>query len=497
MFYINRPKKIISQGSSFEVSNLIVNYEDKKLNSVIDRLYKKYTNYFGLDIYDKKEKLIVSLKIDESNHFDNIENSEVYYINSKINSIEIIAKNSRGLISAFTNLIYNAILNKSFYEYEIIDFPDIMERRVHLDCGRKFFTKDWIINLLDFMSDLNLNTLNFHFSDNRGYRIESNIAPEIVSKDGYLTFNDVSEILEHAKNLSIKIIPSFDTPGHVDHILNIHPEFALKSINGNPSKIALDITSHKAIDFIKSLYLEHLSIFDEQEEFHIGGDEFMEFHKNEFINEYQPVLDNFAKEKYGEKYSWKDAFVGYINDIYELFTSHSKKVRIWNDGIFYGENNPDIPKQLIKPSKDINIDYWCIMSWTKNVAPLDTFINKDYKNIYNSNSDYLYYVLREDTPEDGHPMHSWNFKNAYKKIFNEWSPGKFSGTTLDDKSPLIKGSSISIWCDNQNIASEDEVFEDIIKEFIVFSLITYDVNKSNSNYIVENIENLAPLFKMN
>lgn len=501
MFYINYPKVPILQGFPFKICDLIFTYEDDSLKDVVDRLYNKYLSIFedrigDRDKIDDDEKLLISLNIDTTEFLENFPSNEVYYIHSNVDFVEIVAKTKRGLISGLSNFFYNAIFNEYFATYEVIDYPTTKERRVHLDCGRKYFTKDWIINFLDFMCDLNLNTLNFHFSDNKGYRIESKVAPEIVSKDGYLTFDEISEILSHAKKLDIKIIPSFDTPGHVDHILKIHPEFALKSIDGKPSKIALDITSSEAVDFVKKLYMELLSIFKEQEEFHIGGDEFMEFHKDEFINEYQPVLDNYAHEKYGKKYSWKDAFVGYINEIYDLFASHGKKVRIWNDGIFYGENNPSIPKQKIKPSKDINIDYWCIMPWTENVVPVETFIKKGYKNIYNSNSDYLYYVLREEMPEDGRPMHSWNFKNAYLKIYENWSPGKFSGSVLKDKNPNIKGTSISIWCDNKYAATEKEIFNDIIREFIVFSLNNHDLEKENFGDMVEMIDELESWFKM-
>lgn len=502
MYYINSPKVLIHQGNAFKPCELLFNYEDTSLNDTINRLYKKYLNVFKSEFVDfdktsKHKKLSISLKIDNQNILENYPNNETYSLHSNTTFVEIIAKTKRGLISGLTNFIYTAILNKSLHVYKVIDYPVIKERRVHLDCGRKYFTKDWIIHFIDFMSDLNLNTLNFHFSDTKGYRINSKIAPEIVSKDGYLTFDEISEILDHAQNLNIKIIPSFDTPGHVNHILKIHPEYALKSIDQKPSDIALDITSKDAIDFVKSLYKEHLDIFKNQDEFHIGGDEFMEFHREGFINEYQNVLDDFAHKKYGSDYSWKDVFVGYINEIYELFTSHSKKVRIWNDGIFYGENNPAIPKQKIVPPKDINIDYWCIMPWTKNVVPVDLFIEKGYENIYNSNSDYLYYVLREEKPEDERLMHSWNFHNAYLKIFNEWSPDRFSGSDLSDRSFLIKGTSISIWCDNQDIATEKEIFNDIIKEFIIFSLNNYDDQKENYRHIIDRIDELEEWFKIN
>lgn len=485
MFPLHIPKKIINSGNYYKLKKIVFNHSIENLDIILNKYNEKYERlYMSEDIFE------LTVKIDSNEYLSEVLSDEKFYILSRNNFAKIISNSYEGILNGVKFFYQNIFFNNSMQEYEVLDYPDIEERRVHLDCGRKYFSKKWIMDLISFMFEINLNTLNFHFSDNKGYRIWSNVSPEIVSKDGFLTWDEIEEILNFSEIHGIKIIPSFDTPGHVDHILKIHPEYALNDINGNYSKKALDITSNSALNFVKNLYLEQMEIFKKCEHFHIGGDEFMEFHKEDFVKNFRPILDNFAKLKYGNNHSWKDAFIGYLKDISELVQENGFKPRIWNDGLFYGENKPDIPKQLIQLDKSIGIDYWCIMGWTSNVASLDVILKNGYTNIYNSNSDYLYYVLRESIPDDGRKQNSWNFKKASRKIFDEWSVGKFSGYILEDSDPIIKGTSISIWCDNFDLVDENEIFSDIIDEFIIFSLISYDRNKNKYNNLFSNLKKI-------
>ena len=63
-----------------------------------------------------------------------------------------------------------------------------------------------------------MNALQIHFSENMGFRIECETDPIYLS-DQYLTKTEVREIfLAEAKKYGINVIPSFDSPGHVDQI---------------------------------------------------------------------------------------------------------------------------------------------------------------------------------------------------------------------------------------------------------------------------------------
>ena len=86
------------------------------------------------------------------------------------------------------------------------------------------------------LADLKLNQLHLHFSDNEGFRIESESHPEVVSKQ-HLTKRQVGEIVEYARRRHIRVTPELDMPGHLRAALAEHPELRLAG-----STDALDIS---------------------------------------------------------------------------------------------------------------------------------------------------------------------------------------------------------------------------------------------------------------
>lgn len=374
--------------------------------------------------------------------------------------------------------------NNSLVYGTIVDYPNLEERRVHVDMARKYISKDWIIQHIRELSYMKMNTIQLHFSENLGFRIESDFDPEIVSQDGYLTKSEIKEILEEARLYGVNVIPSLDTPGHVEHILKVHPEYGQIDKYGNKSTVALDITNPEAINYIKGLYSEYIELFKGCTDFHIGADEYMEFDRAPFTTNYKAVLNTYAIEKFGIGYTWKDAIADYINEIAELVHEGGFKPRIWNDGIYYGENSYTETKQQIKMKDYIGIDFWSQMSWNSSIAKLNTFIQKGHKDIYNINASFFYYVLRTSAPTDGRAQHSFDYLNQDVRIYNEWTPGKFQGNTIDDNSEFIRGASLAIWCDKPDLVSEDVITEDISKELRSLATKSWNV-RSNSIASIE------------
>src|SRR5699024_1620870 len=128
----------------------------------------------------------------------------------------------------------------------------------------------------------------------------------------------------------IEIIPSFDTPGHVEHILKTYPKFGQIDIHVNHSQVALDITNPQAISFVKMMLDEIMDIFQESTHIHIGDDEYMEFDRDPFVSDVMPYLNQYAKEHLGEGYTWKDVVANYIHEIAKHVYQKGFKPRIWN-----------------------------------------------------------------------------------------------------------------------------------------------------------------------
>ena len=412
---------------------------------------------------------------------DKTTSKEAYKITIDDTGIHLTGASETAVLYGLRTIEQLTIANNSTLAYgEIVDYPNVAERRIHVDMARKYISKDWFIRQIREMSYFKMNAIQMHFSENLGFRIECETDPSIVSEE-HLTKADVREILAEAKKYGVKVIPSFDSPGHVDQILRAHPEYGQKDKYGNHYKSGLDVTNPEAIKYIYSLYDEYMELFKGCTDFHIGGDEYMEFDRAPFTTQYKEVLDNYARENIDPNATWKDVIAKYINDLAEHVHEKGFTPRIWNDGIYYGENSWGQNKQMIEMHKYIGIDFWSQMSWNYSIAKLQTFLDKGHDTIYNVNASFFYYVLRPSMPDDGRKQHSFDNLNSDKLIFDQWTPGKFQANTIADDNPSIKGASLAIWCDKADVCDEDTITEDIANE--MRALATKAWNTSSNSII--------------
>ena len=410
---------------------------------------------------------------------DKTTSKEAYKITIDDTGIHLTGASETAVLYGLRTIEQLAIANNNNLAYgEIVDYPNVAERRIHVDMARKYISKEWFIRQIREMSYFKMNAIQMHFSENLGFRIECETDPSIVSEQ-HLTKADVREILAEAKKYGVKVIPSFDSPGHVDQILRAHPEYGQVDAYGNHYKSGLDVTNPEAIKYIYSLYDEYMELFEGCTDFHIGGDEYMEFDRAPFTTQYKSVLDNYARENIDPNATWKDVIAKYINDLAEHVHEKGFTPRIWNDGIYYGENSYYGKKQMIQMHKYIGIDFWSQMSWNSSIAKLQTFLDKGHDTVYNVNASFFYYVLRPSMPNDGRKQHSFDNLNSDKLIFDQWTPGKFQANTIADDNPAIKGASLAIWCDKADVCDEDTITEDISNEMRALATKAWNT-KSNS-----------------
>lgn len=491
---------IIDESTRFVILNTKEYLNNYRLKEVVELISGEFlakqipTNKEINKVYADSSQITpkdIVICLDKEKLIRNKSNShEAYKIEINENGVKLTAASETAVMYGLRTMQHLFINNHNKLVYgTIVDYPDVLERRVHVDIARKYISKDWIIQHIRELSYFKMNTLQLHFSENLGFRIESDFDPLIVSKDGYLTKSEIREILEEARKYSINVIPSLDTPGHVEHILKIHPEYGQINKYNERSKVALDITNPEAINYVKNLYKEYMDLFEGCMDFHIGGDEYMEFDKSPFLTEYKKVLDDYARENLGENYTWKDTIANYINDIAAFVHENGFKPRIWNDGIYYGENDENENRQRIKMNDYIGIDFWSQMKWNPNIGKLSTFIEKGHKDIYNVNADFFYYVLKTYKPDNGLKEHSFDYLDQDAKIYNEWTPGQFQANSIDDKSEVIKGVSLAIWCDKPDLVNEDTITKDISKELRALASKSWntssnkiaDINKFRAN----------------
>ena len=198
------------------------NLENERLAEVVELVNSEFmekevvsANPFAM-VYANAEDVgpaDVFIKLDTENPIcEDSDSEEAYRIDIGADGVTITAASENAVMYALRTIQNYMVANQGLPYGTIIDYPDVAERRLHVDCARKYISKDWFIRQIREMSFLKMNTIQMHFYENLGFRIECETDPAIVS-DEYLTKAEVREILEEARKYGIKVIPSFDSPG--------------------------------------------------------------------------------------------------------------------------------------------------------------------------------------------------------------------------------------------------------------------------------------------
>lgn len=317
-------------------------------------------------------------------------------------------------------------------------------RILHLDCGRKYFTKDWIIALLYEMQAAGYNQLQLAFG-NDGLRfllddmsftangtpyshntvvekVEAGNAAQNSSGDGsWLTETEMDAIIAKANDLGIEIVPLLNLPGHANAILDI----ADNTYNASGSDNTLDVAnSEEARNFGMAIFTKYVDYFAGK------GCQFFNFGADEYANDISGTFTFSFSRLNSTQYG---AFVGFINDLAAYINEKGMTPRAFNDGLYYNGQNVSIDTR-------IQCCYWSSGWDGYNVASAATISGKGHAMI-NTNGDFYYVLGKSDQFDSGYSYAS-NFSNT-----------SFMGGTISN--PV--GSMFCIWCDYPNAETEAQV----------------------------------------
>lgn len=117
---------------------------------------------------------------------------------------------------------------------EIVDYPRYEWRGAHLDVSRHFLEVDEVKRYIDLLALYKINRFHLHLSDDQGWRIQIDSWPDLTEiggstevgggPGGYFTKEDYTEIIEHAAQYHIIVIPEIDVPGHTNAAEVSYPE---------------------------------------------------------------------------------------------------------------------------------------------------------------------------------------------------------------------------------------------------------------------------------
>lgn len=377
-----------------------------------------------------------------------------------------------------------------------------MESIFMIDCARKYYTPQWIKKLIKEIADVGFNAISLHFSEDIGMRLESKLYPYLAGgdhtlcifgkakgikedDDKFITQDEMASIVKYAQSLGLKVIPSLDSPGHMNYVVKKFNAFNNCDIgnyfhkNGKVSIVhgssmlgekeqldysrGIDITNPQAIEFAKNLYAEYGKFFLDLgcDTFDIGGDELLGFGET--------IDDSYSK--WNNLDHWQqhavmltgnpnavayDAFILYMNDICALLKSIGyKSIRMWNDDVYRDFDTNWTGVTML--DKSIEIQYWSNLANDSKNSVL-VYLDKGH-NVYNFLNTFTYYTL-------GYGSKS---KITPEIIIDEWDAYLFDRNVKQNNPKYgdsrVKGGGFCLWSDCPSYQTEDEILESIRPQF--------------------------------
>lgn len=365
---------------------------------------------------------------------------EAYHLEVDVDRVAITGATVAGVHHGGRTLLAQLRAEREFPAGAVTDWPVLAERGLSVDLGRKHYTKEWLEARIRELADLRLNTLQLHFSENLGFRVESTRHPEVVSAE-HLTHADIRDLIALARRHHVTVIPALDMPGHLGQVLRAHPELRLPTATGHDDT-ALNIADPAAVALAYDLVDEYADLFGGTR-WHLGADEFIDL---EDADTTHPALRAAAVERYGAAARAADLFTGFVNDLAEHLRGKGyTDIRAWNDGMYRVAG-------VVGLDPRIAITYWT--RWDRRMAPVQRFVDAGHR-LVNFHDSFFYYVLGKD---DVYPHRSG------EEILARWEPTLFPDPDWSPTGAVpawLIGASFSIWSDVPDAESEDEVAEGI------------------------------------
>jgi len=181
----------------------------------------------------------------------------------------------------------------------IVDKPAFSWRGVMLDSARHFQSVGYVEQLIDRMAMAKLNTLQWHLTDDQGWRIEIKRYPRLttvgacrqdagaagldaagnaVESCGFYAQAQIREVVAYAEAHHVTIVPEIEMPGHATAMIAAYPELASTS---NPPETPsnewgvlpnLLNPDDATFAFVDNVLDEVMALFPSQY-IHLGGDE--------------------------------------------------------------------------------------------------------------------------------------------------------------------------------------------------------------------------------
>ena len=291
---------------------------------------------------------------------------------------------------------------------------------VSIDAGRKYFSPDQLKEIIDkakhygytdlhllvgndglrfMLDDMSLTVGDKTYaSDDVKRAVENGTNAYYNDPNGnHLTESQMTDLINYAKDKGIGLIPTVNSPGHMDAILNAMKELGIEKPNfnyfGKESARTVDLDNEKAVAFTKALIDKYAAYFAGKSEiFNIGLDEYANDATDAKGWSVLQAYKWYPEDGFPDK--GYDKFIAYANDLAHIVKSHGLKPMAFNDGIYY---NSDTTFGTF--DKDIIVSMWT-GGWGGYDVASSKLLSEKGHEILNTN-DAWYYVLGRNADGQG------------------------------------------------------------------------------------------------
>ena len=291
---------------------------------------------------------------------------------------------------------------------------------VSIDAGRKYFSPEQLKEIIDkakhygytdlhllvgndglrfMLDDMSLTVGDKTYaSDDVKRAVENGTNAYYNDPNGnHLTESQMTDLINYAKDKGIGLIPSVNSPGHMDAILNAMKELGIEKPNfnyfGKESARTVDLDNEKAVAFTKALIDKYAGYFAGKSEiFNIGLDEYANDATDAKGWSVLQAYKWYPEDGFPDK--GYDKFIAYANDLARIVKSHGLKPMAFNDGIYYNNDT-----SFGTFDKDIIVSMWTGGWGGYDVASSKLLAEKGHE-ILNTN-DAWYYVLGRNADGQG------------------------------------------------------------------------------------------------
>jgi hexosaminidase len=362
--------------SSFSVA--FAGYTEPRLERAGERFLRQLARQTALPLSLKPAKTAKATLVVQTGHaskeIQEVGEDESYVLEVTSEGAKLTAPTPLGTMHGLQTFLQLVDVSPNGFAapaLKIQDQPRFPWRGLMIDSARHFIPLDVIRRNIDGMEAVKMNVFHWHLSENQGFRVESRKFPKLHEQGSdalYYTQDEIRDLIAHAKDRGIRVVPEFDMPGHSTAWFVGHPELASgKGPYGIERKWgifdpAMDPTNEKVYKFLDDFIGEMAKLFPDHY-FHIGGDEVngKEWDANTKIQAFMKAHD--IKNN--------DALQAYFSGrVQKLVVKHGKAVVGWDEVLVEG-----VPKDIV------------IQSW-RGQASLAKAAKQGYRGIL-SNGYYL------------------------------------------------------------------------------------------------------------